>query len=354
MTTTLMVLDKDDLMGGTQATPSYHHVVEDSTTGHQVWGHAIAVEYDAWNNSDPVYTVASGQKPHFPNAQHQDTIYVGAIVPNGSIWGYIAHPITGVDLPEWFDNETSAATPGGNVTLIARSFLHATYRPDSQVGGRILTCHHIRDTTGGTNPQPVGGYYIRWYEIHTNGWPNTSNVPTIASYGDIKFENLETYDPSIAVNAAGHIALTWTQSGPNLYPEFWMGVQRSFDPPGVLGYTRRIQTSSTIRAVGIGHKADYSGIDPDPEDPCRFWGHSMLAPSTSEWDTHVGVLCVPDCDADSYADQDANQEYDAFDLLIYSERFRAGDPRADCNGDRVLNVLDYLCFNSLFSAGGRR
>ena len=129
-----------------------------------------------------------------------------------------------------------------------------------------------------------------------------------------------------------------------------MGVQRSFDTPGTLGYSRMIEDSSVTKS---GQKADYSGIDPDPEDPCLFWGHSPLGLSSTLWDSYVGVLCVPDCDADSYADQDANQVYDAFDVLIFSERFRAGDPRADCNGDRVLDILDYLCFNSLFSAGGR-
>ena len=192
-----MMLDKDDLMAGTQSTPQFLNLFESVPVSLQVWGHAIAVEYDAWNNSEPVYTVATGKSPHFPSAHHQDTIFIGAIVPSGSTWQYVSYPITGVDLPEWFDNATSAATPGGNVAVIGRSFLHATYRHDGEVGGRIWTCHHLRDSTGGSNPQPVGGNYIRWYEIHTNGWPNTSNVPTIASYGDIMLEGGETYDPSI-------------------------------------------------------------------------------------------------------------------------------------------------------------
>jgi hypothetical protein len=172
----------------------------------------------------------------------------------------------------------------------------------------------------------------------------------VAMSGDIRFEGEETYDPSIAVDGVGNIALAWTRTGPNRWPEFWMGAHRPFDPAGVLGTTRLVASSSSIRTA---QKADYSGIDPDGVVACRFWGHSPLGLNSSTWQSHVGALCLTGCDASAYADQDESMTVDQLDALVFNSRFQAGDARADCNGDRELDVLDYLCFHDLYEAARR-
>lgn len=346
--TTLMMLDKDELMAGIQAAPQFLHL-ENEPNG-ETEGHVVAVEYDAWNNTQPVYTVAAGNSPG--SGLPQDTILVGAITKTGLMFEYDSIPLTGADLPPWFDPSSVALAPeGAQVTLILRTFLHATYRPDPLVGGRIWTCAHIREASGG---QPVPGNFVRYFEIHTNGWPNSGQNPTLAWYADIDLrgQGLETYDPSIAVDAVGNVALSWTQSGETLYPQFWMGAKRPFDPPGVLGETRLIASSTTTHLPL--QTIDYSGIDPDPTVGCRFWGHSGLAQSDSLWQTHVGVLCLNGCADFDYADQDGNRVYDALDTVVFTSRFQAQDRRADCNRDTELDILDFLCFNDLLEAGRRR
>lgn len=53
--TTLMMVDKDTLMNGT-ATQTDAQFIQLKNID-DTWGHALAVEYDAWNNTDPVYTI---------------------------------------------------------------------------------------------------------------------------------------------------------------------------------------------------------------------------------------------------------------------------------------------------------
>lgn len=346
--TTLMMLDKDELMAGNAPTPVFLHL-DESPINEQTWGHAVAVEYDAWDNDDPVYAVAPGEPPNTPTPNHQDTILVGTIVKDGSTFTYENFALRGGGLPDWFDTDRSAATPNNDVTLIAGRFLHATYRPDPEGGGRIYTCHHVRENVGTSqSPTPGTRNIVRWYVIHTNGWPEGNDDPSLESYGEIIVADAETYDPSIAVDAAGNVALSWTQSGTEMYPEFWMGVHRAgIDSPGVLGITALQQDSSVVRSI---QSIDYSGTDPDPTEPCRFWGHSALGTDMDEWTSYVVRLCW-DCSCDCFADQDGNGTLDTLDTMLFMSRLASGDTKADCNKDGVLDVHDATCFEAIYSAG---
>jgi hypothetical protein len=55
----------------------------------------------------------------------------------------------------------------------------------------------------------------------------------------------------------------------------------------------------------------------------------------------------PEC----YADCDGNTVLDVFDFLCFQDAFATGDPQADCDGNLVLDVFDFLCFQDLFVAG---
>lgn len=344
----LVMIDKDALMSGFQATPQVIEL-EDPPHNQETWGHVVAVEYDAWNNTHPAYTVVPSRQQR--GDVLQDTILIGAIAKNGSTFTYESISLTGGNLARWFNSSPTAATPGGPVTLVGRAFWHATYRPDPVVGGRIWTCAHVRADVNG---QPGPRNFVRYWEIHTNGWPTSGQNPTLAWSADISLPGLETYDPSIAVDAVGNIALSWTQSGPAQWPQFWMGAKRYFDPPGTLGETRMIADSTTTR-TNPNQSIDYSGIDPDPVNGCRFWAHSALGESAELWRSHVGVLCLSGCEAAaSYADQDENGVLDAMDTIIFTNRFQAQDRRADCNRDSELDVLDFVCFNDLFETARRQ
>ena len=53
--------------------------------------------------------------------------------------------------------------------------------------------------------------------------------------------------------------------------------------------------------------------------------------------------CPADCDGDGMAT--------IFDFLCFQNRFAAGDPSADCDCSGELNIFDFLCFQNLFALG---
>jgi hypothetical protein len=58
-------------------------------------------------------------------------------------------------------------------------------------------------------------------------------------------------------------------------------------------------------------------------------------------------LVTGDCAADCNADGDLN----ILDFVCFQNVFSAGDIAADCNADGDLNILDFVCYQNLFSAG---
>jgi len=54
-------------------------------------------------------------------------------------------------------------------------------------------------------------------------------------------------------------------------------------------------------------------------------------------------VCYPDCDG--------NTVLDVFDFLCFQDAFTSGDPYADCTGEGSLDVFDFLCFQDVFVTG---
>lgn len=53
--------------------------------------------------------------------------------------------------------------------------------------------------------------------------------------------------------------------------------------------------------------------------------------------------CIADCDGSG--------ALDLFDFLCYQSLFTAGNPEADCDGSGSLDVFDFLCFQTAFAVG---
>ncbi|MFG0285271.1 MAG: S8 family serine peptidase [Phycisphaerales bacterium JB039] len=75
----------------------------------------------------------------------------------------------------------------------------------------------------------------------------------------------------------------------------------------------------------------------DPEY-VRGYGIIDAAGAAAALDT-----CYPDCNGDGILD--------LFDFLCFQNQFGAGEPEADCNGDGILDLFDFLCFQNEFAAG---
>jgi hypothetical protein len=62
------------------------------------------------------------------------------------------------------------------------------------------------------------------------------------------------------------------------------------------------------------------------------------------------VSVSAECNA-CYADCDGNTVLDVFDFLCFQDAFTMMDPYADCDGNTVFDVFDFLCFQDQFTLG---
>ena len=62
---------------------------------------------------------------------------------------------------------------------------------------------------------------------------------------------------------------------------------------------------------------------------------------------HAGLAYVDACDADC----DGNDVLNVLDFVCFQQLFQNEAPAADCNGDGALNVLDFVCFQLTFQGG---
>jgi hypothetical protein len=56
-----------------------------------------------------------------------------------------------------------------------------------------------------------------------------------------------------------------------------------------------------------------------------------------------GVSCYADCNGDGVVN--------IFDFLCFQGKVSTGDPSADCNGDGPINIFDFLCFQGAVTQG---
>jgi len=69
----------------------------------------------------------------------------------------------------------------------------------------------------------------------------------------------------------------------------------------------------------------------------------LLATGTGSFASDIAGDCAADCNGDGATN--------ILDFVCFQGLFSSGDPGADCNGDGNLNVLDFTCFQAVFAAG---
>jgi hypothetical protein len=67
------------------------------------------------------------------------------------------------------------------------------------------------------------------------------------------------------------------------------------------------------------------------------------APITAPGPNTCAAACYPDCDGDGVLTID--------DFICFQTFFALGDPYADCDGDGVLSIDDFICFQTFFAIG---
>jgi hypothetical protein len=124
---------------------------------------------------------------------------------------------------------------------------------------------------------------VRWYQIALNGWP-AGGTPSLVQSGDVPGSGgASTFFGSIAVDAAGSMALAFARSSSS---EF-ISMQRTFrGPSDALGTVRTPETIITSTSPETsGRWGDFSACTDDPKGPGTFWGHHEYR--LSGWRTRV-------------------------------------------------------------------
>jgi hypothetical protein len=182
----------------------------------------------------------------------------------------------------------------GNLdTIDDRPMMQAQYRNLAGTAS-IWVTHTVRTSTS----SPTG---LQWAQLNlTGGTIATSPVQQqiFTNGGD----GLWRWMPSLAVDAAGDMAIGYSASSSAEYPSIRYAGRLAIDPPNTLP-----QSEVTLQ-VGRGSQTvsdrwgDYSAMTVDPTDDCTFWyaNEYYAGPYDgsfffAEWSTRIGSFRFPGC-----------------------------------------------------------
>jgi hypothetical protein len=150
---------------------------------------------------------------------------------------------------------------------------------------------------GVTEMKPIGSSVplVHWFKLDVSN----PNAPTLAAQGDISGAaigaNVATFNPSIAVDAAGDVLINFTASGSNTYPGDYYVYQRGSDPAGAFSAPILYQASTGFFNSGNGANVqpwgNYSSATVDPNNPNSFWISNQYVAS-GWWQTSVAQVAI--------------------------------------------------------------
>jgi autotransporter-associated beta strand protein len=163
-----------------------------------------------------------------------------------------------------------------------------------QVGNDIWFVHAVQGS-GATSARSV----LRWYRMGYNG----GGTPTLIASGTLQDNSghYDYYNPSIAANAYGDVAISFTRSGDST-----TGTSGNAGAYGVVGFTSGTTTTfgSPITLQGgltgayhIGGPAegrwgDFSQVSVDPNDQGAFWLINEYVVNGTTWADNISALRV--------------------------------------------------------------
>jgi hypothetical protein len=133
---------------------------------------------------------------------------------------------------------------------------------------------------------------VRWYQLKNSGsgW----SIYQQATYAPT--DNNYRWCGSMAMDTAESIALGYSVSSPNIYPQIRYTGRFKNDPLGTMTVTERHIVDGGGSQTGIwsgrSRWGDYSGMSVDPANPTTFWYTQEYYATTSDgnWDTRVGAF----------------------------------------------------------------
>lgn len=153
----------------------------------------------------------------------------------------------------------------------------------------LWAAHTVNNNQGGTGPTA-----IRWYQFNVTG----STIPatpvqqqTFNNGGD----GLWRFQPSIAVDGQGNMAVAYSTSASTITPSIRYAGRLAGDPANSLGQGEAIMQAGGGSQTGASRWGDYSALFIDPADNLTFWHtHEYYSANSSQsWNTRIGKFRFP-------------------------------------------------------------
>ncbi|WP_035973166.1 alkaline phosphatase family protein [Bradyrhizobium sp. WSM3983] len=136
---------------------------------------------------------------------------------------------------------------------------------------------------------------VHWLKIDVSN-PNT---PSLLAQGDISGAslgtNVGTFNPSIAVDAAGDVIINFTASGPNLYPSDYYVFQSGSSAAGSFSAPILYKASTGFFNSGDRSSVQRWGLNSsaivDPNNPNSFWISNEYV-ANGWWQTSVAQIAI--------------------------------------------------------------
>jgi hypothetical protein len=145
--------------------------------------------------------------------------------------------------------------------------------------------------------QAGAGGGVRWYELRDLTGPRG---PTLYQQGTFAPDANFRWMGSMAMDAAGNIALAYSLSGTTIYPGISYTARADPDPPGAMTLPETmLQAGAGAQGAtpfkGSSRWGDYSNMSIDPLDDCTFWYTTEYMPITGNWSTAIASFQLATC-----------------------------------------------------------
>ena len=184
--------------------------------------------------------------------------------------------------------------------LVYRNF-GASPPPNVPANTEVLLANHtVNDASSG-----VAG--IRWYEIRNPFGNAPSNSPGIYQQGTYAPNSDPTHMlwrwmGSIAMDRLGNLALGYSASGPNDFPDIRYSGRLANSPLNVLDQTEAVVPGPPYGGPQNNVESrwgDYSDLTIDPSNDCTFWYTTEYLVSdliaVGDWQTQIAAFRFPSC-----------------------------------------------------------
>ena len=143
---------------------------------------------------------------------------------------------------------------------------------------------------------------IRWYELRLAcAAPPCTSAPTVYQQGTFAPDDQNRFNPSLAMDKLGNIAIGYTKSSASMYPEIWYTGRGPTDPLGTLRGEKCIVGGNCEAQAGAPQTdsqrwGDYTSMSVDPVSDCAFYYTNEYFPSSGQpRRTRVGGFSFRDC-----------------------------------------------------------